>query len=83
MARSAHTRNYRLFRELLRSVRKEAGLTQADVARALGVHQSYVSKYETGERRLDVAELLAVCAAMDIPAQRFIAQLERHLSRRR
>jgi transcriptional regulator with XRE-family HTH domain len=42
---------------LLRVAREEAGLTQMDVARALKVHQSFVSKCESGERRLDVIEL--------------------------
>lgn len=42
---------------LVRKLRKEAGLTQVQVAAALDVPQSFVSKYELGERRLDVIEL--------------------------
>ena len=82
MPRSAHNREYRLFRSYLRSVRQEAGLTQKDVANALGVHQSFVSKYETGERRLDVIELRRVCRALRLPLAIFLEQLERILSRR-
>ena len=41
----------------LRTAREEAGLTQADVAVGLGKPQSYVSKCESGERRVDVVEL--------------------------
>jgi transcriptional regulator with XRE-family HTH domain len=81
MSGSAHTREYKLFRELLRTTRIEAGLTQVDVARSLGRPQSYVSKYETGERRLDVVELLAVCAALQLPVTRFVERLETRLRR--
>lgn len=48
---------------LLRAIRVEAGLRQIDMALALKVPQSYVSKYESGERRLDPLELHAVCKA--------------------
>ncbi|HEX5889670.1 MAG TPA: helix-turn-helix transcriptional regulator, partial [Pyrinomonadaceae bacterium] len=53
-----------LFRELLREVRVRSKLTQTEVARRLGLPQSYVSKYETGERRLDFVETLFVCEVL-------------------
>lgn len=81
MAKSAHTQEYRTFRVLLRSSRENAGLTQKDVAEILGVSQSYVSKYESGERRLDVIELLAVCDAIGVSATRFVDSLKRRLRR--
>ena len=46
--------------------RKAAGISQEQVAELLGEHQSFVSRYETGERRLDVVEFLAVAAALDV-----------------
>jgi transcriptional regulator with XRE-family HTH domain len=46
---------------LLKSSRLEAGLTQAQLAQRLGVPQSFVSKYESGERRLDLIELREIC----------------------
>ncbi|SHQ49067.1 helix-turn-helix domain-containing protein [Mycobacteroides abscessus subsp. bolletii] len=49
---------------LLRQMRSQAGLTQVQMAEQLGVPQSFVSKYESGERRLDVIELAHVAAAM-------------------
>ncbi|MDZ7881785.1 MAG: helix-turn-helix transcriptional regulator [Mycobacterium sp.] len=49
---------------LLRQLRRDADLTQVEVAERLGVPQSFVSKYETGERRLDVIELGHVAAAI-------------------
>ena len=55
--KSVYSERYGRFRTLLRQLREEAGLTQADVAGRLGEPQSFVSKYESGERRLDLVEL--------------------------
>lgn len=57
---------------LLRKIRVDADLTQAQVAERLGQPQSYVSKYETGEQRLDLIELEAVCDAVRIPLDEFV-----------
>lgn len=54
---SAHTARYREFLKRLRAARVAAGLTQVEVARRLAKPQSYVSKCESGERRVDVVEL--------------------------
>jgi DNA-binding XRE family transcriptional regulator len=57
---------------LLREIRVEAGLTQAAVAKKIGQTQSYVSKYEQGEQRLDLLELEAVCKAVGISLTEFV-----------
>lgn len=49
---------------LLIDARKSAGLTQAQVAFRLGRPQSFVAKYENGERRIDVVEFLAIASAL-------------------
>ena len=64
---------------LLREARLETGLRQVDVAAKLGVPQSFVSNYESGERRLDILGLRDVCEALSITMPRFIARLERKL----
>jgi transcriptional regulator with XRE-family HTH domain len=64
---------------LLRQVRNEARLTQADVAERVSQPQSFVSKYESGERRLDVLELRIVCSAIGISLADFIKRLEKAL----
>jgi len=56
---------YDRLRQLLIRARQDAGLRQADVAKRLGQHQSYVSKVEAGERRLDVVEFLEFAAAIE------------------
>lgn len=66
-----------VFRDLLRTFRERAGLTQLDIAKALEVPQSYVSKYETGERRLDFAETAAVCTALDVSIVEFAKEFLR------
>lgn len=64
---------------LLRQLRTEAGLTQTDVAQRLGQPQSFVSKYESGERRLDILELREVCQVIGISLPEFIRRLEEAL----
>jgi transcriptional regulator with XRE-family HTH domain len=64
---------------LLRLIRTEAGLTQTEVAQRLGQPQSFVSKYESGERRLDVLELREVCRVIGIPLAEFVERLEQAL----
>jgi DNA-binding transcriptional regulator YiaG len=54
---SIHSREYRAFLRKLRQARLDAGLTQAEVAARLNRPQSFVSKCESGERRVDVVEL--------------------------
>lgn len=65
MRKSVHTQASRLLCELMVEARTEAGLTQRMLAARLGKPQSFVAKYETGERRLDVIEFLAVARAME------------------
>jgi hypothetical protein len=55
--RSLHSARYRAFLRLLKQARLDARLTQVEVSKALNRPQSYVSKCESGERRVDVIEL--------------------------
>ena len=68
--------NERIVLALLRAARQEAGMRQVDLAERLRQPQSYVSKYESGERRLDLLELRQVCNALDISLEAFIRRLE-------
>lgn len=62
----------------LRELRLQAGLRQSDVAGALGRPQSYVSKYESGEKTLDVFELVAICRVLNVPVADIIAWIEKN-----
>ena len=62
-------------RTLLIAARKEARMSQADLAAKLGRPQSFVSKYERGERRLDVIEFLAVVEALGIHPGKLLDRL--------
>jgi DNA-binding XRE family transcriptional regulator len=73
--RSLHSLPYRRLRTLLAQARTEASLTQAQVAEKLKRPQSFVSKYESGERQLDVIEFLGVCRAIGIPPAQVMEQL--------
>ena len=63
--KSIHSAPYVHLLELLVERRNAAGLTQSQVAERLGRPQSYVSKFERGERRLDVIEFLEVCRHLE------------------
>lgn len=63
--------------KLLREKRKAAGLSQFELARQLGRSQSFVSKYEAGELRLDLIELNLICRALGIPLSSFVRQFEK------
>lgn len=56
MAKTIYTEEYKIFQKLLKRAREEAGLTQVDVAEALKAPQSFISKVEAGDRRIDVIE---------------------------
>jgi transcriptional regulator with XRE-family HTH domain len=71
----AHSARYRRLCELLRELRHEAGLTQVQVAAALDEHQSFVSKYESGERRLDIIELEEILRALNASMVNFVGRL--------
>jgi transcriptional regulator with XRE-family HTH domain len=68
---------YRKFRELLVDVRKTAGMTQAELSQRLNRPQSFVSKYERGERRLDVVEFGAVARALGVDPVKLLTRFYR------
>jgi len=63
---------YGIFRELLRDLRVRKGVTQAQLSEALGMAQSFVSKYEMGERRLDFVEVDRICEKLGIGLEAFV-----------
>jgi transcriptional regulator with XRE-family HTH domain len=72
---SLYAELYDALQRALRHARKARGMTQSMVAARLHKPQSFVAKYERGDRRLDVVEFLLVCAALDINAIDVIERL--------
>ncbi len=68
-----------VFVPLLKEIRLSKGLTQLQVATRLDAPQSYVSKYETGERRLDFVETVLVCKALGTTIENFAAVFSKRL----
>ena len=77
LPKSVHSPSQKAFRDLMVRARKDAGLTQQVLARRLGKPQSFIAKYEGGERRLDVLEFLAVARAIRVDPNRIIKGLMR------
>ena len=76
LGKSIYSRDYRVFLRLLKTTRREAGLNQEQVAARLGKTQTFVSKCERGERRVDIVEVRAFCEAIDISFPSFISEFE-------
>ena len=72
MVKSRYSRQYERLLSILRQVRKEAGLTQSQVAAKFGGHASFISKIESGERRIDVVELAQFCRVYGISLADFL-----------
>lgn len=76
MEKSIYSSTYSLYLELLRKAREDSGLSQTELAERLGKTQSFVSKAERGERRLDIVELRAMCLAIGLDFSTFIKRVE-------
>lgn len=63
-------------RNLLKQLRKEAGLTQADLAGRMGKPQSFISKYESGEKTLDFFEVKEVCEFLGHSLKKISSRLD-------
>ncbi|MCI9054568.1 MAG: helix-turn-helix transcriptional regulator [Muribaculaceae bacterium] len=74
--KSIHDKAYLRMLELLRAKRIEKGITQEQLASALGVRQGIVSKIETHERRLDIIELRTICGIIGVSFTDFIRELD-------
>lgn len=77
--KSITSAEYAVFLRELRAARKRSGLTQVELASRVGETQTFVSKCERGERRLDVIELRTFCHALGVALPEFIQRLERGL----
>jgi transcriptional regulator with XRE-family HTH domain len=83
VTKSVFTTRYDRFRHLLIEARRNSALTQVDLANRLSRPQSFVSKFERGERRLDVIEFLDIAEALGIDPYEFLAKIADYPQRRK
>jgi transcriptional regulator with XRE-family HTH domain len=76
MSRFTGTREQKALQELLRDLRVKAGHTQISLAKGLDRPQSFVSKYESGEKRLDFLELRELCRVLGLSVSEFAKHLD-------
>ncbi|HWZ22411.1 MAG TPA: helix-turn-helix transcriptional regulator [Cytophagaceae bacterium] len=79
MKKSINSKEHKKLLEHLIQLRLNAGVTQVELSKKLKVHQSFVSKYETGERRLDLIELKQICTVLGISLKEFVDGFEKEL----
>jgi transcriptional regulator with XRE-family HTH domain len=79
MEKTIYSAGYTMLLRRLTRVRKQARVTQEKLAERLGRTQSFVSKCERGERRLDIIELRAWCSALRVSFPAFVADLDKAL----
>lgn len=77
MAKSLYSERHSRLAALLVEKRKQAGMTQAAVATALGRHQPFVANIENGERRLDVVEFLALAEIVGFDPHELLDELQK------
>ncbi|MDP4026658.1 helix-turn-helix transcriptional regulator [Methylobacterium sp. NEAU 140] len=75
MPRSLRSRRHRRLAELIAASREAAGLKQAEVAERLGRHQPFVSGIESGQRRVDLVELIDLAEAIGCDPHALLAEL--------
>lgn len=80
MEKSIFTREYGVFTQALKAARERSGLTQIELSEKLGITQSYLSKVERGERRLDLVQVRSFCHALGVSLGAFVADFEGRLA---
>jgi transcriptional regulator with XRE-family HTH domain len=82
LSNSLHDPRYKRVIDLFIEVRKDAGLTQRDVAARLKTTPSYVGKLESRQRRVDIIELVDILDAIGVKPSKFITDAIADLKRR-
>ncbi len=77
--KSVHHPAYQVLIDCLKEVRVKSELTQAELGSRIGMDQTYISKYENKERRIDLIELQIICQALNISLVDFVHEFEKRL----
>ncbi|MFH1300958.1 MAG: helix-turn-helix transcriptional regulator [Planctomycetota bacterium] len=83
MEKSVFTQEYSIMLRLLKETRKQLKVSQVELAERLGQSQSFVSKCERGERRMDIIQLRTVCHALGTTLPEFVKVLETRLKKKK
>lgn len=81
MPKNPFAAEYEALRDMLIEARRKSGLTQAELAEAVGRPQSFVSKYEAGERRVDVVEFVRITSVLKVDPAKLIRTLKERINR--
>jgi len=82
MAQSTHNPDYQLLLSVLKAARKRMGVSQVQLAERLGNTQTFVSKCERGERRIDAVEMVEFAEALGVPPQELLGDYLEQRDRR-
>jgi transcriptional regulator with XRE-family HTH domain len=77
MPKSVHSERHKLIASAIAEQRRRQGLSQAQVARAFGRHQPFIANIESGERRVDLVELLDLAEIIDLDVSELVLRLKR------
>ena len=72
---------YKIFVECLRDFRAQSRMTQQELASLLNCPQSYISKYEQGQKRLDIVEIRRICNVLGVSLTEFASEYETRLQK--
>ncbi len=78
MTKTIRSSGHEALREALIAARKAAGMTQSDLAKKLKCHQSFVARIESGERRVDVIELIVLARSIGTDVRELVSLAEEH-----
>ncbi|WP_417839893.1 helix-turn-helix domain-containing protein [Tritonibacter scottomollicae] len=76
MSNTIHSKGQEVLCQVLVEARKTAGLSQAELAKKLNCHQSMVARVESGQRRIDVVELIVIARAIGVETREILAAVE-------
>ncbi|RUV23648.1 helix-turn-helix transcriptional regulator [Mesorhizobium sp. M7A.F.Ca.MR.245.00.0.0] len=76
MPKSVHSERHRMIAAALASQRRAKGLSQAEVAKVLGRHQPFIANIESGERRVDLVELMDIAKIIDLDVVALVRDLQ-------
>lgn len=83
MKKSLNSKEHQILLEMLYQLRASLGLRQTDLAKLLNVPQSFISKIESGERRIDLIELRVILKCFNTDITEFVIELEKKINESR